>query len=400
MSSQVNSPDMSSVTSSPGLQSGATLCASQDGPMTDPSGQAPAPASLSPRRAKEAGLLTSGTCGLTGSTTSNTRSREMSLSLASRLRQRTDLLGSTLFTLTWKQRATPSGRSIPALRASGRRTSGNDCTSWPTPNTPSGGPNVKSTATHTGGMDLDGAATLASWPTTTSNDTRCYSEESIQKYAKGEKVGGHNLDLNAAASLASWLTPMAGTPAQKGYNEAGNTDSSRKTVALVAGWPTPLSAPNSEASHNQVSGQWRAAMEKCLPASWPTTKRDDVVKSIRSHEGAMAEFERKGVNDLTVAANLASWVSPTACSPNSLRGSGQDPAKRKAGGHAVNLQDQVLLTATGTPPTGSPASTEKRGQLNPAHSRWLMGLPAEWDACAPTETASSLRKRRKSLLRT
>jgi len=33
---------------------------------------------------------------------------------------------------------------------------------------------------------------------------------------------------------------MAGTPAQNGNNEAGNNDSSRKTVAL-SGWPTPTS---------------------------------------------------------------------------------------------------------------------------------------------------------------
>ncbi|MGO9475687.1 MAG: hypothetical protein ACLPWS_20120, partial [Rhodomicrobium sp.] len=32
---------------------------------------------------------------------------------------------------------------------------------------------------------------------------------------------------------------MAGTPVLKGYNEAGNTDSSRKTVAVLKGWPTP-----------------------------------------------------------------------------------------------------------------------------------------------------------------
>ena len=35
---------------------------------------------------------------------------------------------------------------------------------WATPNTPSGGPNAKSTETHLGGLDLDGQATLASWP--------------------------------------------------------------------------------------------------------------------------------------------------------------------------------------------------------------------------------------------
>lgn len=32
-----------------------------------------------------------------------------------------------------------------------------------------------------------------------------------------------------------WPAPMAGTPAQNGNNEAGNTDSSRKTVALIFG---------------------------------------------------------------------------------------------------------------------------------------------------------------------
>src|SRR5882762_301942 len=39
--------------------------------------------------------------------------------------------------------------------------------------------------------------------------------------------------LTSDSDCGSWPTPMAGTPAQNGYNEAGNNDSSRKTVALA-----------------------------------------------------------------------------------------------------------------------------------------------------------------------
>ena len=47
-------------------------------------------------------------------------------------------------------------------------------------------------------------------------------------------------DNEPSLERSGWPTPMAGTPAQNGNNEAGNNDSSRKTVAL-SGWPTPTS---------------------------------------------------------------------------------------------------------------------------------------------------------------
>src|SRR5208282_2770455 len=110
---------------------GTTPLERLDGQTVLPFGQAPAPARVSVQAGSGEALVIDVTYGPHGS--GSFASTALTQSLASRLRPKTDSLGSTLFQLTWKERVTPSGRRICALRALGHRTSGSDCTSWPSP---------------------------------------------------------------------------------------------------------------------------------------------------------------------------------------------------------------------------------------------------------------------------
>ena len=70
--------------------------------------------------------------------------------------------------------------------------------------------------------------------------------------------------LPRQANLAGWPTPMAGSPATENYNEAGNNDSSRKTVKLAA-WPTPAVDSFRSRSGDRIDEMGLDQMARTIP---------------------------------------------------------------------------------------------------------------------------------------
>lgn len=280
-------------------------------------------ASPSPLLAKAVVRKMNGICGQTFFDSSTHAG--LGSSWANRLAERLAMVGSTECALIWKESVTPAGRSIFRLAPLMRHIEETESIGapWATP-TIKGDYNRKGASKQSG----DGVAT---------------------------QMRG-----------AQWPTPMAGTPAQHGYNAAGNNDSSRKLEVILG-------------LRKTVNGR---------KSQWPTPTVADVTGGRKTRSGTRN-------NEMLLNGLMTTWATPAA---RDSKGSRTPNGSKEVRPGGQMLNEQIVETADrfGMTPNGSCAPTAKRGAPNADFPCWLMGWPEELICGAWRGIALSRSSRRKS----
>jgi hypothetical protein len=259
-------------------------------------------------------------------------SAALSMSLGSKLQARLAKVGSMEYRQTWNLKTTPAGRSYWAHTALAHRTSDNDSTGWPTPMANKNSPQTRS----------DFTPNLA---------------------AVAQTVIGNELStlvnvmkMETALSAESTIQNVDALAQRK----TTNTNTEKETESLkLAGWCSPT-----------VTDASRGVM--------PPRPQDT------------------GIPLSQQVAGMTGWATPS--SRDWKDSAGQSTSGVNPDGSDRTRMDQLPRQAFGLITDSPSAETVKpdASQLNPHFSRWLMGFPPEWCACAVTAMQSFPKSRRSS----
>lgn len=193
------------------------------------------------------------------------------------------------------------------------------------------------------------------------------------------------------------------TPAGRSLSQL--VPSTRPIAGTGSGlWPTPAARDwRSEKATDEFYRAWASSPKgKTLPmqialAMWATPTSLALAKNGNNEAGNSAGVVSIRAHAL---ASVALWGTPLAQQANGepeqfLQRKRDSVARGNSMGISLSDLNMQVKAAHGSGRTGSSATTEKPGALNPAFVCWLMGFPAAWDVCAPTATPSSRKSRRK-----